>query len=606
MNRETRTTNSKVYKLPNEKGNSRSSYYVKKTFSVILYPFIFLFSSFSFLFSELFKLFRGLCTSTKDTNNTIRTSIGPCEDGNKSLVPDTDMDTSNPFSVQRHHHRKAFDLISKALKIDEENYGPKNLAIELYRQGIDELKKGIAVDCSVGSSQTVERSKRLHEKMCTNLSMAQDRLYYLENLNSPNLETLETNPSRRRTWQQPAPLKLNVCFPDVTGGDKNPSPTSPITNESKKQIRKFIPPSKSFSVPRTLPSSPRRTPTMLPKKKPTSPTNVRRQIPASNMKRDNSKNSIPIQSRLQKLNKISSLKGVDPKLAQMIMDEIVDGGPSISFDDIAGQNVAKQALHEMVILPTVRPELFTGLRTPPKGLLLFGPPGNGKTMLAKAVACESNSTFLNISAASLTSKYVGEGEKLVRALFAVARELQPTIVFIDEVDSLLNERKENEHEASRRLKTEFLVEFDGLRSDGDDRILVMGATNRPQELDDAALRRFSKRVYVALPNQGTRIKLLEKLLSKQDNSLSKSDIKQLAKLTDGYSGSDLTGLAKDASLGPIRELNPEQVKCVDPKEMRKVSMSDFTDSLKRIRRSVAAQSLAFYSQWNSEYGDVTI
>lgn len=302
----------------------------------------------------------------------------------------------------------------------------------------------------------------------------------------------------------------------------------------------------------------------------------------------------------------AGLRNVDPKLAQIILDEIVDGGPAVNWDDIAGQEVAKQALQEIVILPSLRPELFTGLRSPARGLLLFGPPGNGKTMLAKAVSHESNATFFNISASSLTSKYVGEGEKLVRAMFAVARELQPSIVFIDEIDSLLTERKENEHEASRRLKTEFLVEFDGLHSGPDERILVMGATNRPQELDDAALRRFTKRVYVTLPDLGTRITLLEKLLSKHNNPLARSELEHLSTVTDGYSGSDLTALAKDAALGPIRELDPEEVKFMDPKRMRDICLKDFIEALRRIRRSVAPPTLDQYDRWNKEFGDISV
>lgn len=207
----------------------------------------------------------------------------------------------------------------------------------------------------------------------------------------------------------------------------------------------------------------------------------------------------------------------------------------------------------MVILPAVRPELFTGLRSPAKGLLLFGPPGNGKTLLARAIATECSATFFNISAATLTSKYVGDGEKLVRALFSVARKLQPSIIFIDEIDSLLSERNTSEHEASRRLKTEFLVEFDGLPSNLDsDKIVVLGATNRPQELDEAALRRFTKRVYVALPDQSTRQHLIRQLLAKQNCRLPDTAIANLAICTKGYSGSDLTALAKDAALEPIR------------------------------------------------------
>ncbi|KAK7067422.1 hypothetical protein SK128_012706, partial [Halocaridina rubra] len=299
------------------------------------------------------------------------------------------------------------------------------------------------------------------------------------------------------------------------------------------------------------------------------------------------------------------LKGVDSKLAQGIMDEILDTAPPVSWEDIAGQEVAKKALQEIVILPSLRPELFTGLRAPARGLLLFGPPGNGKTMLARAVANESSATFFNISASTLTSKYVGEGEKLVKALFSVARELQPSIIFIDEIDSLLCERREGEHEASRRLKTEFLVEFDGLRSDAEERILVMGATNRPQELDDAALRRFSKRVYVSLPNKSTRSILLNKLINKQKSEISSADMERLAVLTDGYSGSDLTSLAKDAALAPIRELKPEQVVSCDPGDVRGITLDDFKESLKKIRRSVPRSTLVTYEKWNAEYGDIS-
>ena len=132
------------------------------------------------------------------------------------------------------------------------------------------------------------------------------------------------------------------------------------------------------------------------------------------------------------------------------------------WNEIAGLEKAKQTLQEAVILPALRPDLFQGLRAPPRGVLLFGPPGTGKTMLAKCVATESHANFFNISASSLTSKWHGEGEKLVRKLFDIARKMQPSVIFIDEIDSLLSSRRENEHDAVRRLKTEFLVHLDGL------------------------------------------------------------------------------------------------------------------------------------------------
>ncbi|KAL6063429.1 putative 26S proteasome subunit yta6 [Balamuthia mandrillaris] len=300
---------------------------------------------------------------------------------------------------------------------------------------------------------------------------------------------------------------------------------------------------------------------------------------------------------------VDQLKGVDPKLAEMILNEIVHTGASITWNDVVGLEEAKSALMEMVIYPSLRPDLFNGLRAPAKGLLLFGPPGNGKTLLAKAVAHECNATFFSISASSLTSKYLGESEKLVRALFAVARKMQPSVIFIDEIDSLLSQRSEKEHEASRRLKTEFLVQLDGVTSASEERLIVMGATNLPQELDEAARRRFVKRIYVPLPDAATRLRILKSLLDQQKHSLSEKDFLEIAKLSNGYSGSDLTAVCREAALEPIRELGLE-VRNVDADSVRAITKRDLTMALNHIRASVSSSTLGAFEEWNKVYGSV--
>ncbi|GFG28471.1 hypothetical protein Cfor_11366, partial [Coptotermes formosanus] len=532
----------------------------------------------------------------------------------------------------------------------------KELAIELYKKGISELEQGIAVDCVGGKGEVWERAQRLHDKMKTNLVMAKDRLDFLgiepasdklpqETLHVPvslvHLGQLavsgETGSAPRGKTQRSRVAPQTLTIPKTepkpytlvnTRGSPKPKqqefkfpplPT-PIHKPSEALGRKLNIPgkrttgagtNKSQTLPRSMGRSHSNITPPRPNKPASTPPAIKRQLsgPSSSPLRrvsGSSNSNSAVKGTTSHKTPSSALKGVDPKLAQIILDEILEGGASVQWEDIAGQEVAKQALQEMVILPSLRPELFTGLRTPSRGLLLFGPPGNGKTLLARAIATECSATFFSISAASLTSKYVGEGEKLVRALFSVARELQPSIIFIDEVDSLLSERREGEHEASRRLKTEFLVEFDGLPSNPEERVLVMAATNRPQELDEAALRRFSKRIYVTLPDHTTRVLLLRRLLSRHNNPLSQEELAKLATLTEGYSGSDLTGLAKDAALGPIRELNPEQVRCLDPSSVRNIMFQDFQDSLKRIRRSVSPHSLAVYEKWNLEFGDVSL
>ena len=240
--------------------------------------------------------------------------------------------------------------------------------------------------------------------------------------------------------------------------------------------------------------------------------------------------------------------GVDESAAKQILNDIVVQGDEVRWGDIAGLEIAKNALREAVVYPFLRPDLFMGLREPARGMLLFGPPGTGKTMLARAVATESRSTFFSISASSLTSKFLGESEKLVRALFALAKFLAPSIIFVDEIDSLLSQRSgSGEHEATRRIKTEFLIQWSDLqraaagrettekdKERGDaNRVLVLAATNLPWAIDEAARRRFVRRQYIPLPEPSTRETQLRTLLGQQKHSLSDQDIHKLIALTEG-------------------------------------------------------------------------
>jgi SpoVK/Ycf46/Vps4 family AAA+-type ATPase len=307
-------------------------------------------------------------------------------------------------------------------------------------------------------------------------------------------------------------------------------------------------------------------------------------------------------------------KGVDEFAAKQIFNEIVIKGDEVHWDDVAGLEIAKSALKETVVYPFLRPDLFMGLREPARGMLLFGPPGTGKTMLARAVATESKSVFFAISASSLTSKYLGESEKLVRALFTLARELAPSIIFVDEIDSLLGSRGgSSEHEATRRIKTEFLIQWSDLQKaaagreakagEGDaTRVLVLAATNLPWAIDEAARRRFVRRQYIPLPENWVREKQFRTLLAAQKHSLKDQDLQELVALTDGFSGSDITALAKDAAMGPLRSLG-EKLLHMSPDDIRPIGMQDFEASLQNIRPSVSREGLKQFEDWAREFGE---
>ncbi|XP_032521641.1 spastin isoform X2 [Danaus plexippus] len=642
-NRKSKKTDADIAKGSALRNDSQPSVH-KRNLYVVSFPIIILFNLLRSVLYQLFIIFKYLYSASHRFIHRPRKN-GECnlEVVVKDGVVSTEIAHSEEMSYinnvgpgdpllakQKHHHRKAFEYISKALKIDEENEGQKELAIELYKKGIYELERGIAVDCWGGRGDAWQRAQRLHDKMKTNLGMAKDRLHFLANLVALSKLGVESEPERSEKRPTESPLKVRrpleksktTLLAHTESNSGQTKPPNEVAGRKLTTAGRRVPGGGPLMKSQTLPRSMGRSSsqpnssngyTRYPVKPASTPPAVKRQLsvpvngsPVRRAAGGGSQRGTPTRSRTPQ--PTLAVRGVDPKLVQLILDEIVEGGPKVHWEDIAGQEAAKQALQEMVVLPSLRPELFTGLRSPARGLLLFGPPGNGKTLLARCVAAECSATFFSISAASLTSKYVGDGEKMVRALFQVARELQPSIIFVDEVDSLLCERSTGEHEASRRLKTEFLVEFDGLPAAGADRVIVMAATNRPQELDEAALRRFPKRVYVSLPDSRTRGALLRRVLTRgaAAAAISDDELARLAALTDGYSGSDLTALCRDAALGPIRELDPEEVKCLDLSLVRSITFQDFMDALKRIRPSVSPLSLVGYEKWSVQYGELGV
>lgn len=286
------------------------------------------------------------------------------------------------------------------------------------------------------------------------------------------------------------------------------------------------------------------------------------------------------------------------------------GEIGVKFDDIGALEDVKKALNELVILPMRRPELFShgNLLRPCKGILLFGPPGTGKTLLAKALATEAGANFISVTGSNLTSKWFGDAEKLTKALFSFAGKLAPVIIFVDEVDSLLGARGGAfEHEATRKMRNEFMAAWDGLRSKDNQRIIILGATNRPFDLDEAVIRRLPRRIYVDLPDAENRMKILRIFLA-SENIEPGFQFDKLANATEGYSGSDLKNLCVAAAYRPVQELLEEEQKGggdILPPVLRSLTLDDFIKSKAKVGPSVAfdAASMNELRKWNEQYGE---
>eukprot|EP00271_Cylindrocystis_brebissonii_P011385 TRINITY_DN2881_c0_g1_i1.p1 TRINITY_DN2881_c0_g1~~TRINITY_DN2881_c0_g1_i1.p1 ORF type:complete len:1004 (+),score=276.61 TRINITY_DN2881_c0_g1_i1:34-3012(+) len=320
-----------------------------------------------------------------------------------------------------------------------------------------------------------------------------------------------------------------------------------------------------------------------------------------------------------------SLKDVvcDNEFEKMLLAEVIPPDElGVSFEHIGALENVKETLRELVMLPLQRPELFVKgqLTKPVRGLLLFGPPGTGKTMLAKAVATEAGANFINVSMSSIASKWFGEAEKYVKAVFTLASKIAPSVIFIDEVDSMLSRRgKENEHSAMRKVKNELMSSWDGLRTRERERVLVLAATNRPFDLDEAVIRRFPRRLMVDLPDAENRAKILQVILADEDLAPD-FRVEEMAASTDGYSGSDLKNLCTTAAYRRIKEILDKEKKerekakaegreppppGVATPYIRPLDMEDMRLAMEKVRSSVAteASSMLELTQWNEQYGE---
>uniref|UniRef100_A0A672UB22 Katanin p60 ATPase-containing subunit A-like 2 n=1 Tax=Strigops habroptila TaxID=2489341 RepID=A0A672UB22_STRHB len=325
----------------------------------------------------------------------------------------------------------------------------------------------------------------------------------------------------------------------------------------------------------------------------------------------------PKQERLLKpLSAFIGMTGEMRELATVVSKDIYLHNPNVKWDDIIGLDAAKRLVKEAVVYPIRYPQLFTGILSPWKGLLLYGPPGTGKTLLAKAVATECNTTFFNISASTIVSKWRGDSEKLVRVLFELARYHAPSTIFLDELESVMSRRGTapgGEHEGSRRMKTELLVQMDGLAR-SDDLVFVLAASNLPWELDSAMLRRLEKRILVDLPSKEARRVMIQHWLPPVSNSggvelRTDLDYSLLGQETDGYSGSDIKLVCKEAAMRPVRKIfdalenHKPGNRNLPVIQLDTITTADFLDVITHTKPSAKNLSQK-YTAWQREFESV--
>nr|CQR66245.1 Katanin-like protein 2, isoform L1 [Mus musculus] len=327
-------------------------------------------------------------------------------------------------------------------------------------------------------------------------------------------------------------------------------------------------------------------------------------------------NPDPSERLLKPLSAFIGMNSEMRELAAVVSRDIYLHNPNIKWNDIIGLDAAKQLVKEAVVYPIRYPQLFTGILSPWKGLLLYGPPGTGKTLLAKAVATECKTTFFNISASTIVSKWRGDSEKLVRVLFELARYHAPSTIFLDELESVMSQRgmvPGGEHEGSLRMKTELLVQMDGL-AHSEDLVFVLAASNLPWELDCAMLRRLEKRILVDLPSQEARQAMIYHWLPpvSKNHALelhTQLEYSVLSQETEGYSGSDIKLVCREAAMRPVRKIfsvlenNQSESNNLPGIQLDTVTTQDFLDVLAHTKPS-AKNLTERYLAWQEKFESV--
>jgi len=569
--------------------------------------------------------------------NSKRTSFGTNTNNNNNRKLPTPAPTTNPnvvplvdekFTVDRFQHdveqaklmRRGMDKRKQQQQQQYQQRERKEPTESEVRLGLDGLDEAVVLRRMGQTKDALEISELSIELLIEYLKSdprtidipglsrdavgirIQNALTLAEEMKTALKTTSGTIASSRHPKKQPTQLQSIVNSIskrlDSANEDKIPSPLRKLQSITK-TIKSTIP-AKSKAIRKT---SVKRNTAIAPAK-----TSVKRNAVAAPAKSYGSRNTVAAPAP----GPSPFANSQDPLVKTIKSDLYIDPSKlhSTTWNDIAGLKDAKQALQEAAILPLMRPDLFSGLRKP-RNILLYGPPGTGKTLLVKAVANESSCMLFVCTASAMTSKWHGEGEKLLRTLFQVARAAAPSIIFVDEMDALLSSRKsDGEHEASRRFKTEFMTNMDGIVKTGGDEngdengknLLVIAATNCPWDIDSAVLRRFPRRIYVPLPDSTTRKALLKNLLDKAGNtSVSKEDIKAIVKRLGGFSGSDIASIASEASFGPIRSLGGiDAIQAAKSSDIRPIQRQDFDTAIDQATKSVSKKLLKQYDEWKQD------